>query len=99
MREANTKLTGDVFSVPFFDDFKNKSDAYIYTIVDNNNDGFTWKWVDDNEKGKAFRYSYSRNNAGDDWLMSPPVKLEAGKTYNVSFLACNAEAQYKESSK
>lgn len=90
------QVTGDVFSVPFFDDFKNKSDAYIYTIVDNNNDGFTWKWVDDNEKGKAFRYSYSRNNAGDDWLMSPPVKLEAGKTYNVSFLACNAEAQYKE---
>ena len=90
------EVTGDVFGVPFFDDFGNKNDALTYTIIDANNDGFTWKWTDTQEKGKAFRYSYSRRNNGDDWLISPPIKLEGGKTYNVGFVASNAEAQYKE---
>lgn len=96
MTRSEYKVTGDVFGVPFFDDFKNKSDALIYTIVDANNDGYTWKWIDDAERGKAFRYSYSRKSNGDDWLISPPIKLEGGKTYNINFIACNTEAQYKE---
>lgn len=90
------KVTGNVFDTPYFDDFRNKNDALIYTIVDGNDDGFTWRWYDDEEKGRAFRYSYSRNNAGDDWLMSPPIKLKAGKTYKISFRASNAEEEYKE---
>lgn len=80
--QSNGLIVGNPKEVPFFDDFNEGID--LYTVIDANNDGSTWDW--DNER-KAASYFYSRVNAADDWLISPPIALQAGKNYIVSFRA------------
>lgn len=49
-----------------------------YTIIDANNDGKQW----DIYFGEA-RMTYNPSIAMDDWLITPPLHLEAGKSYPV----------------
>lgn len=67
----------------FFTDFATDRGLYDnFTIIDANDDGNTWRWyggdifVHSNDGGKI---------ATDDWLISPGLPMEAGKTYAVSF--------------
>lgn len=62
----------------FFTDFATQSELYDnFTIIDVNDDGNTWRWY----AGDIFVHS---NDGGklstDDWLISPALQLEAGKT-------------------
>ena len=57
----------------------------LFTVIDNNNDGRTWLWTSSN---KAY-YRYSDENAADDYLITLPFNLKAGKTYNVIVNAKN----------
>lgn len=65
-----------------------------WTVVDANDDGTTWNDLYDNyyieESGFDYGkyYKYSRQNDADDWLISPAIMLEGGKTYTVSFWSC-----------
>ena len=52
----------------------------LFTIIDNNNDGKTWLWNASN--GYAY-YPFSGSNAADDYLITLPFNLKAGKRYNV----------------
>ena len=63
-----------------------------FGVIDSNKDGKTWKL----SAGKGAQYSYSSSNDGDDWLISPAVKLEAGKKYQVAIDAAAALAKYPE---
>ena len=63
-----------------------------FGVIDSNKDGKTWKL----SAGKGAQYSYSSSNDGDDWLISPAVKLEAGKKYHVAIDAAAALAKYPE---
>lgn len=62
---------------------KNNVDGY--TVADANDDGRTWK------PGGFTAYSVCMSpnsetiDAADDWMFSPAIGLEAGKSYNVSF--------------
>lgn len=83
--KSNKQTVGDAFNVPYSEDFST-DDAYaLYTVVDANGDGTTW-----NESYHAFAYFYSWTNAADDWLLTPPIKLNAGKEYKLSFNIRNA---------
>lgn len=53
--------------------------------------------IDANQDGKKFAYSsqyatysYSSTQKADDWLVSPAIKLEAGKAYTLNFDASSA---------
>lgn len=65
-----------------------------WTVLDSNDDGVTWNdlYDDYDIKDSGFEYGkwykYSRQNDADDWLISPAITLEAGKTYTVSFWTC-----------
>lgn len=85
------RSTDGTFEVPFFDDFK--EDITDYTIIDNNSDGRTWMW--DEEEQAAF-YRYSSDNKADDWLITPPIHLYAGKEYKVSFSARASMSDFPE---
>lgn len=54
-----------------------------YTVIDANNDGYTWKvW-----QGTA-TISYNADDktvGGDDWMMLPPLRLKKGEAYELSF--------------
>lgn len=56
-----------------------KSDWDYFTVIDNNNDGYTWEWnyraeIDGNPEG-----------ANDDWLITPAVHLKADRMYYLSY--------------
>lgn len=59
----------------------------LFTVIDNNNDGKTWQW---NANGYAY-YPYSGANDADDYLITLPFNLKAGKRYNVVVNARNTE--------
>lgn len=66
---------------PFTLDMRDRGNFDLHTVVDANNDGKTWNYG----SGRT-RYPYSTRENGDDWLFSPTVKLEGGKTYEFKAL-------------
>lgn len=62
-----------------------------YTILNANNDTYTWNLED----GVAY-VPYSRSKNMDDWLITPPVKLEKGKAYKVGFKTWAKNPLYPE---
>ena len=90
---SNGQAVGTSFKVPFFDDFLTDADAELYTIIDANRDGLTWKWLSGSTN--CFFYKHSVNN-GDDWLITPPIHLKGGKNYKLSFRARAGLANYPE---
>lgn len=59
-----------------------------FTIVDANKDGMTWKWSSGNN---CVWYCTNEYRKADDWLITPAVLLEAGKTYQI---VVNASCQF-----
>lgn len=64
--------------VPYVVDFTQEGVIDMFQAIDANNDGKTWSWSAENG---AF-YSYAAD-AADDYLVSLPLNLEAGKSYDV----------------
>ena len=75
---SNGQTVGNAFRVPYFDDFLTEADAELYTIIDANHDGTTWKWLSGSTN--CFFYKHSFIN-GDDWLITPSIHLKGGKNY------------------
>ncbi|MDE6484277.1 MAG: choice-of-anchor J domain-containing protein, partial [Duncaniella sp.] len=69
-------VVGSGLIPPFIDDFADGIDDY--TVIDGNNDGKKWQLNDGN-----VRMGYNTDLAMNDWLISPAIKLEAGKIYDV----------------
>lgn len=64
----------------------------LFQIIDNNNDGATWQWSSYN----GIFYNYSYENAADDYLISLPFNLKAGKGYNIIMVAKSASSYSPE---
>lgn len=83
--------------------FDNKSDLDGFTIIDANGDAHMyegilrggWSWLSHEEVSGAASYYYDRNNAADDWLITPGLNLKNARTYTVS-LDANAANIYPE---
>lgn len=79
---ANTQAA--TFAVPFTHLFNNANSLDDFTIVDNNHDSNQWSY----DTGMAAAVcAYNDFGSANDWLISPSVTLEAGKTYVVEYLA------------
>lgn len=76
--------------LPYSNDFSTKAKWKEFWVINANNDNVTWTWSD---SGYAY-IAYAKPN--DDWLVSPLIKLEAGKVYTVSFKACCQSSYYPE---
>ena len=78
-------LTGGAMSVPYSENFDNSSANDFFTVIDVRNDGKTWEFVYDEDYNEGdMQCKYSSENAKDDWLISPPIRLESGRLYNIS---------------
>jgi len=73
-------IVTQVDELPYLNDFETMGDQQSFTIVDANEDESTWF-------GFGGQYSHFGNFdlASDDWLISPAIRLEAGKNYHVGF--------------
>lgn len=81
---TNSVVVGSIVP-PYIPDFKTDG-LQGWTIIDGNNDGKTWQAMDTG----TVRMTYNSNWDMDDWLITPPLKLDAGKSYVVSFMAASA---------
>lgn len=78
---------------PFIEDFSDRAGALDrFTVIDANMDGNTW--LVDSELHA--RVEFNSAKAMDDWLITPPLQLEAGKKYPLSFTTACALPSYPE---
>lgn len=92
LAKSNTIALGELVP-PFEADFS-KPGLDAFTILDENNDGIEWSLY--NESPVGISIHYNEDIAMDDWLISPPLQLEAGKAYAVSFCTYSMESYYAE---
>lgn len=78
-------LTGGAMSVPYTENFDNPSADDFFTVIDGSNDGSTWEFIYDEDYNEGeMQCRYSSENAKDEWLITPPIRLESGRLYNIS---------------
>ena len=85
-------LIGEAFTVPYSETFDHASDFELFTIIDANHDGVTWKLED---TGSAVCH-YSTEHAMDDWLITPPITLSTDYLYRLRFKARSASSGWPE---
>lgn len=96
---ANTSFTGWIGEdnrttlVPAFEYTFPSADALDgFTIINANNDNKAWEWY-----SNRVRIEYNSNKPMDDWLITPPIRLEAGRLYEFSAdLSTNSEVERME---
>lgn len=89
--EATTAAPVDVLP---YENALNTADLFgEFGVIDSNKDGKTWSF---SSSAGAVGYSYSTANDGDDWLVSPAIKLEGGKKYHFAIDVAAASAKYPE---
>lgn len=91
---SNTYIIGSPLDVPYGGIFTGPNDMYdYYTIIDGNNDGYRWAYYTEQ---RCALYFYNEEEAADDWMISPPVNFEKGKTYELKFYTYSSMADYPE---
>lgn len=84
-------VVGSGLVPPFTVTFDDAEDLDLFTIIDANGDGKVWEFYNG-----YVRMNYNSSIDMDDWLISPPVKLEAGKVYDVLADIWAQNSSYKE---
>jgi hypothetical protein len=90
------------FSIPYHENFDNAADTNYWHSYNLNNDDGNWFWADQNygnfgyQNSYCYAYIYSFMNAGDDWLVSPGLKLNAGISYSISFMYAEFDSTMSE---
>lgn len=75
--------------------FKTDGDFGLWTVIDANNDYYTWE----RETTLAAAKYYANENyetSADDWLISSPIALNAGVQYRLRFNAKSYDESYPE---
>lgn len=66
---------------PYSETFDTEDSIAGWKLIDANNDRRMWMW----STMQNLRISFNASNPMDDWIITPSLALEAGKTYEVSF--------------
>ncbi|MCC8113014.1 MAG: choice-of-anchor J domain-containing protein [Bacteroidales bacterium] len=78
-------------STPYAESFDEEYSFQLFTVIDVANDGKTWKryyepYYDDGVSDPYYALCpYHESNPKDDWLITPPIYLEAGTRYVFKF--------------
>lgn len=88
---ASNKIGLGAYSAPVSFDLTDYEVFERHSIVNANEDNSTWEFYD----GQA-SYKWNSANEGDDWLMSPGIRLTAGMTYEFSTIVAAGSNQYAE---
>lgn len=99
--ESNSTMLGSSVELPYTMGFESGEQYDMWTIIDANEDGKTWERITDNGVNESccMRYSYNFNSSADDWLISPKLTLEAGKSYGIRLKAKKKGENYTETFK
>jgi len=92
--ETSQTIRAGAATFPFAHSFDNG--IGYFTTIDNNNDATSWHYYDGRFMG-CMRYMSNRDNAADDWLISPPIYLSDSIRYQIEFECCAGHSSYPES--
>lgn len=76
-------VLGGEWTVPHTEQFDSQDDYDLWTVV-NSNGGSTWQYSS-SDKTVQYKYDDPDRLPGDDWIISPSIKFEAGKSYTLSY--------------
>lgn len=92
------------FSVPFVQGFESETASKEIQVTDANVDGYTWQIITDaNSAYNSLKYAEikgakneigANGQAGNDWLLMNPVKLQANKKYVLSYMVSGNSRDY-----
>lgn len=85
--------SGEAYDVPYSESFGSSTSMNDFTIIDGNGDGTTWAY---NNMSGNVSYNWSTTNAADEWLITPAIRLEAGKSYKFTVKARSFTASMPE---
>lgn len=78
---------------PFAERFDTPDSMDKFTVIDSNYDRRTWCYDEEHQSARA---DYNEDLAMNDWLVTPPVRMQGGKMYRISFRAYGVSADYPE---
>ncbi len=78
---SNTVLTGEYQIPPFTEDLTDQFRSLVFTIIDGNEDNYSWNYDWDE---KAMRCDWPMEPTSNEWFVSPPMLLEPGKEYSAT---------------
>lgn len=87
---SNTVFLGSL-NPPFTQSFMEESGVETYQIINANGDDRTWEYYNG-----AVRVHYNKTLPMDDWLISPAVNLEKGKSYRFVIKVKAQSSSYTE---
>lgn len=90
--EEPTATTGENVDAPYTNALATADDFGVFGVIDSNKDGSTWAF----DASYGAYYHWNSSNNANDWLISPAIKLEAGKKYHFAIDAACALASYPE---
>ncbi|MCM1004878.1 MAG: choice-of-anchor J domain-containing protein [Prevotella sp.] len=91
--ESNGNVVGSAVRPPYSNSFNEGPSSFdLMEILNNNKDKYTWHWEtdtydSDNGVAKANTGDSYADSDFDDWMLTPEISVEAGKSYEVSFRA------------
>lgn len=68
------------YDVPYTNAIVSADDFDLFTVIDVNADSKTWTYGT-----SCAKFTYHGTNTGDDWLISPGLKLKTGSPYLLSY--------------
>lgn len=79
---SNSIIYGLSFEIPYVDNFDSEGCLDTYTLLDVDGDGRTWT-VNNNTGSNLIesQVSYVENVNANNWLLTPKIKLQAGRLY------------------
>ena len=90
--EAVATTGANVDAVPYTNALTSAELFADFGVIDSNKDGSTWTF--DSSYGTSYKWNSA--NAANDWLISPAIKLEAGKKYHFAIDAKASGASFPE---
>ncbi|MDE6311396.1 MAG: choice-of-anchor J domain-containing protein [Muribaculaceae bacterium] len=95
--ETNSCLSAGALSVPFTEGFDTQDDFDLWQKI-NNNPGGAWKYSTAEPRYAYYKYADDdKINPADNWLISPAIRLYAGKAYKLSYSWRANNKNYPES--
>ncbi|MBD5170442.1 MAG: hypothetical protein HDT07_00285 [Bacteroidales bacterium] len=83
---ANSNTVG-IITPAYRERFETGSSHSDWTVINADGDTYRWMFDESRERGGAY-LRYTKDTAHDDYLVSPPLALEAGKSYNLFLKLC-----------
>ncbi|MGM9868046.1 MAG: T9SS type A sorting domain-containing protein [Sodaliphilus sp.] len=72
---------GEGYSVPYSEPFDTQADFDLYTVINAGGSSRTWTYY----SSKQLAQYWENTSNVNQWLITPPIMLEEGKTYELSF--------------